>query len=353
MCFHIHYRAVAGRCGHFLKTMEMLKMEQVVGNETDTVSDSLEIYKLENLQCFECFITFSDPKAKERHMRKTHGELYKQHLQLSDTKFSCYKCEKYFSTSGELSEHTASHKNDEKSFQCPYCGETFYTFTEVTKHRRWDCDKRHCPCKDCGALFPNPSRLHYHRMKMHTQRPEVADEDTTHKCWKCNRTFQTEEDLLEHQEKFADSTNCEFRPSGKKRGRKPKNEASGELIDKKVKIEEDTGEYSNAMADECLVKEEKVELEIPCPEADCDLVFPSVDALRAHKREQHGRSSRKTHACQECDESYAQLEQLTLHIAKAHCSVEYACPTCGDSFSEEKVLIDHLSSHCKKEEPAQ
>lgn len=35
----------------------------------------------ENLQCFQCFITFCSAKAKERHMKKSHREEYKQQLQ--------------------------------------------------------------------------------------------------------------------------------------------------------------------------------------------------------------------------------------------------------------------------------
>ncbi|KAJ0055056.1 hypothetical protein NL108_008988, partial [Boleophthalmus pectinirostris] len=48
----------------------------------------------------------------------------------TETKFSCYKCDKIYSTSEELSEHSTTHDNNEKSFQCPYCRATFYTFTE-------------------------------------------------------------------------------------------------------------------------------------------------------------------------------------------------------------------------------
>jgi len=35
----------------------------------------------ESLQCFQCFITFCNSKAKERHMKKSHREEYKQQLQ--------------------------------------------------------------------------------------------------------------------------------------------------------------------------------------------------------------------------------------------------------------------------------
>lgn len=35
----------------------------------------------ESLQCFQCLITFSNSKVKERHIKKFHGDQYKQHLQ--------------------------------------------------------------------------------------------------------------------------------------------------------------------------------------------------------------------------------------------------------------------------------
>ncbi|XP_055013512.1 histone-lysine N-methyltransferase MECOM-like isoform X2 [Boleophthalmus pectinirostris] len=310
--------------------------------------DNLSEYKVENLQCFLCFITFRDPKSKARHMKKTHGDIYKQQLQLTETKFSCYKCDKIYSTSEELSEHSTTHDNNEKSFQCPYCRATFYTFTEVTKHRRWDCGKRQCPCKDCGLKFPNPSRLNQHRLKVHSSRVgSPIEEDLTHKCPKCDCIFQNEDELIDHQERDIDCTISEPKPPPKKRGRKPKGEK--ESVTKK-----DTIEYrssNNVVEDVRSIKKEQVELEIPCPEANCDLVFPSVDALRAHKKEQHSRPSRKPHACSECAQSFNEAHQLTEHMAKDHSSEEYTCPTCGEGFPDTNDLIDHMSTHCKKEEP--
>lgn len=89
---------------------------------------------------------------------------------------------------------------------------------------------------------------------------------------------------MQHQERFASDINCDAKPQGKKRGRKPKNVAQdGEGDSKKIKEEEGEEGCNDFLAEGC----SSTELKIPCPEADCDLIFPSVAALRAHKKEGH------------------------------------------------------------------
>ncbi|XP_067468840.1 oocyte zinc finger protein XlCOF22-like [Thunnus thynnus] len=348
--------------------MEMLKIEKVVVG-SDMMSTAAEIksepvitpvqsYQHESLQCFQCFITFCNSKAKERHMRKSHREQYKQQLQQTDTLFTCYKCDKCFSSSEELSQHQASHSTEEKPFCCPYCQQSFFTFTELTKHRRHQCIERRCPCRDCGALFPSPSRLRNHRIAVHPQRPIVAEDINTYQCCKCSSGFQTEEELLQHQEKFANSQNCDVKPPAKKRGRKPKNAAEiGMVNSKKIKQEEAEEEfkgYSDSLTEGYTPNEAQPELKIPCPEANCDLIFPSVASLRVHKKEKHGSTlpPQKAHACTECDESYARPDQLKAHMARAH-RPGYTCPTCGKSFVRESALKVHQNTHTEGEEVAE
>nr|XP_046274099.1 oocyte zinc finger protein XlCOF6-like [Scatophagus argus]XP_046274100.1 oocyte zinc finger protein XlCOF6-like [Scatophagus argus] len=346
--------------------MEMLKIEQViVGSEMRSTSTEiksepadvpLQSYQHESLQCFQCFITFCNAKAKERHMRKSHRDQYKQQLQQTNTLFTCYKCDKCFSSSDELSQHQATHSREEKPFRCAYCCKNFFTFTELNKHRRHECIERRCPCRDCGALFPSPSRLRNHRIAVHPQRPVVADDINTYQCCKCGCGFQTEEELLKHQEKFAGDLNCDVKPQGKRRGRKPKYAAQTEVADiKKIKQEEDTEESTgcgDSITEGCPSNDLQTELKIPCPEANCDLLFPSVAALRAHKRDIHGPPTRKAHTCTECDESYARSEQLKAHMARAHWS-EYTCPTSGNSFEQESMLKTHQNTHTEGEEVAE
>ncbi|KAK2830487.1 hypothetical protein Q5P01_018418 [Channa striata] len=346
--------------------MDMLKIEQViVGSEmrstsaemkSEPVVSPLQSYQHENLQCFQCFITFCDSKAKERHMRKSHRDQYKQQLQQANIVFTCYKCDKCFSSSGELSQHQATHNTEEKSFQCLYCRKSFFTFTELNQHRRHECIERRCPCRDCGALFPSPSRLRSHRIAVHPQSPVVADDINTYQCCKCSSGFQTEDELLQHQEKFANDLNCNVKPQGKKRGRKPKHAAQGKVESKKIK-QEDEGEgckgKNNSTAEGCPSDELQPQLKIPCPEADCDLIFPSVAALRAHKKEQHGPLSRKNHACTECNQSFARPEQLKRHMNRAHHRSSHTCPTCGKSFVRESALKVHKNTHTVGEDVAE
>ncbi|XP_073339619.1 zinc finger Y-chromosomal protein 1-like isoform X2 [Pagrus major] len=278
-------------------SIEMFKIEQViVGGEKRSTSAEikseppvvpLQSYQHESLQCFQCFITFCNAKAKERHMRKSHRDQYKQQLQQTNTIFLCYKCDKSFSSSDDLTQHQATHNTEEKPFRCAHCKKNFFTFTELNKHRRYECIERRCPCRDCGALFPSPSRLRSHRIAVHPQRPVVADDINTYQCCKCSRGFLTEEELLQHQETYASNLNCDVKPPGKKRGRKPKYAAQLGTIETEVKQEEGEG-YDDSTTEGCPSNELQTELKIPCSEADCDLVFPSVTALRAHKRDKHG-----------------------------------------------------------------
>ena len=123
---------------------------------------------------------------------------------------------------------------------------------------------------------------------MHSQRPSVADDSSTFQCCKCGSGFQTEEELLQHQEKFANNLNCDVKPQGKKRGRKPKSAAQdGEVDEKKIKQEEEMEKckgWNDSVTEE---ESSTAELKIPCSEEYCDSTFPSIAALRAHKRDEH------------------------------------------------------------------
>ncbi|MEQ2298928.1 hypothetical protein AMECASPLE_010245 [Ameca splendens] len=312
--------------------MEMVKIEQViVGNEmksssAETKSDpvvSQQYYHHESLQCFHCLIVFRDLKSKERHIKRNHRDEYTHHLQQNNTLFMCYKCNSSFSTAEELSQHQPTHFTEEKPFACSLCQKRFSTFTELNKHTRKDCGERRYLCEDCGARFPLPFRLRKHRIAMHPEKKDAAEDGDTFQCCKCGVGYQTEEELLQHQEEFV---NCDLRESqGKKRASEPTSSSEEVEVDKKIKQEEVTMEYEGC-SDSTTVGTSSVELKIPCPEEDCDCTFFSVEGLRAHRKDQHSPRS------------------LTAPIS------EYTCLTCGESFARESTLKAHQISHIKKEE---
>ncbi|KAM3614328.1 uncharacterized protein V6R79_012807 [Siganus canaliculatus] len=366
----------------------------------------VQSYQHENLQCFQCFITFCSAKAKERHMKKSHREEYKQQLQQGNTLFTCYVCDRTFPSSEELTQHQPTHSKDDKPFKCVHCKESFKTFSELTAHRRQVCPERQLVCKDCNETFRSAGLLRAHRLTQHP-RPDVEiaeqPEDSTksHRCKKCGQGFETESELTVHQEKYPEGQQCNGSASSvKKRGRpsKAEDQAAAEKKGKRKKKDEAeapeeavkasstsepaaasppveekgktggakrgrpskaTGAAVAAVKSEAedkktpeddsqaQGKEKKakaapaVPRQHPCPE--CDLAFPGLIQLRAHKKEKH--TPRKAHPCEECEESFARPEQLDAHMSRAHAVGRFACATCGKSFGRERTLKAHEKSH--------
>ncbi|XP_026863075.2 zinc finger protein 782-like [Electrophorus electricus] len=395
---------------------DILKIEEIVmgGGETATPAElehekaeepfttiiiqdpppatGIQSYQHESLQCFQCFITFCNAKAKERHMKKSHREEYKQQLQQCDTLFTCYVCDRTFPSSEELTHHQSTHNKEDKPFKCAHCQESFRTFSELTTHRRQVCPERQFVCKECNETFRSPALLRNHRLAQHPVRQEGEDVDDpakTHRCGKCGRGFEEESELLQHQENHAGNQHCNGSAPVKRRGRPPKAEtaAAGEKKQKRTKMEETevtaepgASNHSEAVSPppvvdepkakmgarrgrppksshELKVEEEKVEgkkakvtpppsRKIPCPE--CDLTFPVLAQLRAHKKEKH--TQRKPYPCGECEESFNRPEQLEAHMARAHTAGRYSCATCGKSFGRESNLKAHQQTHDKQEE---
>uniref|UniRef100_A0A3Q3WKG7 C2H2-type domain-containing protein n=1 Tax=Mola mola TaxID=94237 RepID=A0A3Q3WKG7_MOLML len=361
---------------------------------------SVQPYQHENLQCFQCFITFCSAKAKERHMKKSHREEYKQQLQQGNTLFTCYVCDRTFLSSEELTQHQPTHSKDDKPFKCVHCKESFKTFSELTVHRRQLCPEKQLVCKDCNETFRSAGLLRTHRLTQHP-RPDadtaelLEDPMKTHRCKKCGQGFETEADLAEHQEKYPEGQQCNgSAPTVKKRGRPTKTEEPPAAAEKKgkrkkkdeVEVPEEAVKTSSAAESaaappaeekakaggakrgrpskaaaksetenkkspedetEAAEKEKKPKADPaasrphPCPE--CDLTFPSLIQLRAHKKEKH--APRKAHPCDECEESFGRQEQLDAHMSRAHAVGRFACSVCGKSFGRERTLKAHEKSH--------
>uniref|UniRef100_A0A8C6SLS5 C2H2-type domain-containing protein n=1 Tax=Neogobius melanostomus TaxID=47308 RepID=A0A8C6SLS5_9GOBI len=375
------------------KSAEPLKPVAMNGPPASTVTP----YQHENLQCFQCFITFCSAKAKERHMKKSHREEYKQVLQQGNTLFTCYVCDRTFMSSEELTQHQPTHSKDDKPFKCVHCKESFKTFSELTVHRRQLCPERQFPCKDCSETFRSAAMLRTHRLAQHPRTDEMEQQEEAAKspmCKKCGQSFDSETELIAHTEKHPEGQPCNGAASNKKRGRPAKTDDAAAAAEKKGKRKKkDEGEESEELekvpstsesvgtaeekgksagpkrgrppkgasktdaedkssADEEQGTEKKPKGEpprqIPCTE--CDLTFPGLVQLRAHKKEKH--TQKKAHPCEECEESFARPEQLDAHMSRVHAVGRFACSTCGKSFGRERTLKAHEKTHTEEETQA-
>ncbi|XP_041962860.1 zinc finger protein 502-like [Alosa sapidissima] len=342
----------------------------------------IQPYQHESLQCFQCFITFCNSKAKERHMKKSHREEYKQQLQQCDTLFTCYVCDRTFSSSEELTQHQSTHNKEDKPFKCT-CKESFRTFSELTSHRRQVCPERQFLCKDCGVTCRSPALLRNHRLAVHSARTDVEDPGDAakfHRCAKCNAGFTNESELLQHQENHAGSEHCNGGPSPKRpRGRPPKTDSAAaggvekQQVKRKKKDEAATADGGKEEAKQAKPRKKKAEAEEGITEAGDETETGAVGteastpatakadsggARRGRppksapsvKAEEKKPVLRKAHPCGECEESFARPEQLQAHVTRVHTAGRHACPTCGKSFGRESNLKAHQQSHTKDEE---
>ncbi|XP_062394856.1 zinc finger protein 316-like [Sardina pilchardus] len=350
----------------------------------------IQPYQHESLQCFQCFITFCNSKAKERHMKKSHREEYKQQLQQCDTLFTCYVCDRTFPSSEELTQHQSTHNKEDKPFKCT-CKESFRTFSELTSHRRQVCPERQFLCKDCGVTFRSPALLRNHRLAVH---PTDVAPSLFHRCAKCNAGFNTESELLQHQENHAGDEHCNGGPSAKRpRGRPPKTDSAAggaekQQVKRKKKDEaaaaaaaaeggKDEEEEASSGAKQAKPRKKKAEAEEGKTEEAGDETEAGAAGTEASspatakpakadsggarrgrppkstpsaKAEEKKPVPRKAHPCGECEESFARPEQLQAHMTRVHTAGRHACPTCGKSFGRESNLKAHQQSHTKEEE---
>lgn len=218
--------------------------------------------------------------------------------------------------------------------------------------------------------------LRNHRLAMHPQ--EVADATKFHRCAKCNAGFNTEAELLYHQENHAGSQHCNGGPPAKKaRGRPPKADGSANAEEKQVKRKK-KGEAEEGKEDAPSAQKQAKPRKKKTAEAEDGKTTETADqpeqaetgdaavatgkaessprrgrppkAASSAKAEEKKAAQKKAHPCGECEESFARPEQLQAHVSRVHTAGRHSCPTCGKSFGRESNLKAHQRTHTEGEE---
>ncbi|XP_019723435.1 PR domain zinc finger protein 10-like isoform X2 [Hippocampus comes] len=259
-----------------------MKVEDVIVgtnmSNTDPEMKSGEDY--DDPHCPQCLITFRSSETRKNHMRRTHPEQYSRHLMQNHTLFSCYKCDRLFGSPEELKVHSGLHHQADDIPVCSSCSKVFTNFSGLYRHKRKGCVEGVWRCRDCGVRCRSLMDFHLHCIEDHDKDVVSAAQSGGRLCSICWRHFLTDEALRNHQDRVDGAV---MQPTVKRNLQTKTMKMHDKKKKKKKKRVEDDDDANKDNEED---KEEE-KLRIPCPEDDCDLVFPSIDALRAHKRSQH------------------------------------------------------------------
>lgn len=136
-----------------------------------------------------------------------------QHSKLHDVnkKYVCEICGSRFIRRNYLADHMEGHSTEKKHI-CKFCGKAFRRRTVLRAHKRVHTHPNHYVCELCGRAFTNSSTLKTHRLLIHIK-------ERNFKCVICNLTFPLKSTLnkhvLRHQkrengEKGFDCSYCEM-----------------------------------------------------------------------------------------------------------------------------------------------
>lgn len=138
-------------------------VENDVSVNKDSVDNSSEEHgvPLSDFKCSECEMKFSNPSARNKHMRSSH------------TEFHCTfeNCKKVFRDPNSCRKHVMVVHKGVKRCVCKICEETFSTAGSLKHHiycvHTENCEKTKYVCEECQKVFYTKSKLSLHK-SVHT-----------------------------------------------------------------------------------------------------------------------------------------------------------------------------------------
>ncbi|XP_055001115.1 zinc finger protein 382 isoform X2 [Sorex araneus] len=228
-----------------------------------------------------------------------------QRSQDEEKPFQCAYCGNRFRRKSYLIEHQRIHTG-EKPYVCNQCGKAFRQKTALTLHEKTHIEGKPYICLDCGKSFRQKATLTRHH-KTHTG-------EKAYECTQCGSAFRKKSYLIDHQRTHT--------------GEKPYqcNECGKAFIQKTtltVHQRTHTGEK-------------------PYICNECGKSFCQKTTLTLHQRIHTGE---KPYICNECGKSFRQKAILTVHHRIHTGEKSNGCPQCGKAFSRKSNLIRHQKTH--------
>lgn len=134
--------------------------------------------------CDKTFLSADDLDAhSERHKKKRP--------------FVCRICNKCFVFKQGLERHEATH-SDEKPHKCNYCEASFTSPIKLTRHITSHAGLRPYPCKLCGRTFLLSHHLTRHMKSHYAAKNQATAPIGEHKCDVCSMSFRRKDSLINH-----------------------------------------------------------------------------------------------------------------------------------------------------------
>ncbi|XP_002732411.1 uncharacterized protein LOC100379006 [Saccoglossus kowalevskii] len=261
---------------------------------------------------------------------------------------TCDECDRGFCSEANLELHKKSHL-EQLPFSCHICKRGFILQHNLNEHMKKHDEKSQIQCDTCGKLFINFSALIAHQLTHKGNEPQ--------KCELCAKEFSSLNALKIHTAVI--HTNVGIKPPRRKPVRKPKLDADGNVIQKKVpillKCELCTKSFKTETQMGIHLARHKGLLPFECGE--CGKSFKYVNGLKVHKLKHTGE---KPYKCEECGAAYQGMTHLKLHKKKFHgvdskgsvitkvrkkMPKDYKCDLCGKAYSTVQSLEKHQLWH--------
>lgn len=223
-------------------------------------------------------------------------------------------------------------------FQCQVCNVYFDTFEDVKAHNlavhgTLTCDKcietfesdidlvtheelnHKYKCSDCPQYRSTEERLRDHYDRLHN----------TYICKECGKPCKGLDKLHIHEEKHKARSSCP--KCGKAYTTK-------EFYEKHVKL------CINNLIDPHPIRS-SMEKSYCCEK--CDKAYSTPGGLRVHNRFSHGNA--KPHECKECGKKFTAPSYLKVHMIKHTGEKNFKCNICKSRFVSKEALLYHTRRH--------
>ncbi|RZF48649.1 hypothetical protein LSTR_LSTR010739 [Laodelphax striatellus] len=258
-----------------------------------------------------------------------------EHVNNEEGDFQCEICNRIFSNLRLFRVHRRMHLPQSKNWTCDQCGKRYLSRNMLDEHMNSHTGARPYQCGVCGKDFASKYTFRSHE-KTHTERPRP------YSCSEpqCNKTFLTQQNLLQHERTHSGIKNYSCEECGKCFGTARNLEVHclvhtgykpficrlcGKAFARKAEIRDHERTHTGEKPYQCEF---------------CGATFSQRSNLQSHKRATH--YDDKRYKCMDCGKGFKRRRLLDYHVKAAHTGERpYKCTTCSATF----IYPEHFKKH--------